>query len=300
VNRQPWRVLTGEMLAYVDDCLPRLERAILEDSIAAIPEINDQIAHWLSQNEAIRAAFPERVAARTPNALRGGANRTFALDAGARPLKPARESWEPDRRPGAVAHSNLRPPRPGAALRARARRAKPKRNALVIARRMLFVSAGALAFWAAGGLARENDPGEFASAATAAYRTFADDGTRPVEIATSNFDALNQWFASQIVAVRPLADAAVPGLNLIGGRVVPGAFTSAEYWLYENGRHERIALEIEAIDAPPESGVAVDAVGEIARAFWTGAGRRFALVGRAPRAQLAELARLLRQGQARR
>jgi anti-sigma factor RsiW len=299
VKRQPWRVLTGEMLAYVDNCLPRAERAILEDSIAAIPEVNDQIALWLSQNEAIRAAFPERAVARAPNGPRGSASRSFAPDPGTRSAKPAREGWEPDRRPGPVSPANLRLPRPGAALRARAQRAKVKRNAFAIARRILLVSLGALAFWMAGGLPRGGDAGQFASAATAAYRTFAGNGTRPVEIMTSNFDALNQWFASQIVATRPLADPAIPGLDLIGGRVVPGAVSSAEYWLYENARHERIALEIEAIDAPPGSNVAVDAVGDIARALWTGAGRRYALVGRAPPAQLAELARLLRQNQAR-
>ena len=163
---------------------------------------------------------------------------------------------------------------------------------------MFSVLAGVVAFSVAGVFFFSNPSPEFAKAATAAYRTFADNGTRPVEIATSDRDVLNRWFAPQVLRAQKIPDLAAAGLTLVGGRIVPGAFSSAQYVLYENPQHERIALAIETIDAPPETKVEIGQIGAVLCASWTGTGHSLALVGRVSRARLAELARIVREDEA--
>jgi hypothetical protein len=52
---------------------------------------------------------------------------------------------------------------------------------------------------------------------------------------------------------------------------------------------------MEVVDAPPETDFVIDDAGGILCASWTGAGHSFAIVGRASRARIDELARLVRE-----
>jgi anti-sigma factor RsiW len=297
VNREFRRASTGEMLAYVDDCLSPGARAAFKDRMIENPEINNQIGLWLAQNEAIRAAFPVPPDSRISTAAGEPAPRSLAAELAPPGSRIIWDGGDLDRRPRALVRTGVRPPQPDSISPAPARQAKPRRNALFVARRMLSVLAGVLAFWAAGAFFG-NPSAEFARAATAAYRTFADSGTRPVEIATNDRDALNKWFAPQILRAQKVPDLAAAGLILLGGRIVPGAFSPAQYVLYENLQHERVALEVEAIDAPPETKVEISQIGAVLCASWTGTGHSFALIGHVSRARLAELARLVREDQA--
>ena len=297
MNREFRRVSTGEMLAYVDDCLPPGARAAFKDRMIENPDINNQIDLWLLQNEAIRAAFPAPSDSRASAAAGESARRSFAAELASPSAQIMWDGGDLDRRPRVVVRPDVRPPQPDAIPLAPARQVRPRRNALFVARRMLSVLAGVLAFWVAGALFG-NPSAEFAKAASAAYRTFADNGTRPVEIATSDRDALNKWFAPQVLRAQKIPNLAAAGLSVLGGRIVPGAFLSAQYVLYENPQHERIALAIEAIDAPPETNVEIGQIGPVLCASWTGTGHSFALIGHVSRARLAELARLVREDEA--
>jgi anti-sigma factor RsiW len=284
------------MLAYVDDCLPPRDRAALEERMIEHPEIKSQIEAWLSQNQAIRAAFsadpPFRLASTADDGPAAGS-------LGRRPAQTRRAAGQEggalDRRAVTVGLPGGSRRGPGAAPNAPARKAGPKRNARAFARRVLRVLAAALVLWAAGAVVSDHH-GEAARAAAVAYRTFAGNGTRPVEIATSDSGALNQWLASQIAGAAHVPDLTAAGVVLIGGRIVPGAAAPAEFLLYENRRRERIAIEIEAVDSPPETAVADHESGDVHCASWTGAGHSFAIVGRGPAERLAELARLVRDG----
>jgi anti-sigma factor RsiW len=295
VNRETRRVSTSQMLAYVDDCLPRSDRAAFEDNVAEDPKIGDLIDLWLLQNEAIRAAFPDASSRRASAADSGFAARSVAFDAAAQDLEAAPKDRELGRRPNALIRASVRLPQPDATPLPPAQRAKPARTALAIAQRYFCIVVGALAFWAAGDVFQGDDSADVARAATAAYRAFVGNATRPVEIATSDPSALDRWFAPQIPLARPIPDLAASGLILLGGRIVPGAFSPAQYLLYENAQHERLALEIETIDAPPESPVEIHEAGNVVCASWTGTGRSFVLVGRASRAKLGEWARDVRE-----
>jgi anti-sigma factor RsiW len=298
VNREFRRVSTGEMLAYVDDCLPPGARAAFKDRMIENPEIDNQVGLWLSQNEAIRAAFPVPSDSRASAAAGESARRSFAPELASPASQVMWDGGELAQRPNALARAVVRPPRPNSIPPAPASQAKPGRHALFVARRMFSILVGVMAFWVAGALPFSDPSLEFAKAATAAYRTFADNGARPVEIATSDRDALNKWFAPQLLRAQKVPDLAAAGLSLLGGRIVPGAYSSAQYVLYENQQHQRFALAIEAIDAPPETNVEINQIGAVPCASWAGTGHSFALIGHVSRARLAELARLVRADEA--
>lgn len=280
------------MLAYVDDCLPRNARAAVEEGMIESPEIAGQIDLWLLQNEAIRAAFPD------PSGRAQTVSNSFAPPklAANRAAEFVRAASEPDRRPNALPRTNVRLPRPNAASPAPARPVARKKRGPAPAQRICFTLAGAMAFWAAGALFGADQSKELARAATAAYHTFSESGARPVEIASSDREALSKWFAAQMPDVREVPDLAASGFVLLGGRIVPGGFSPAEYLVYENPRHERIALQIEALNAPRETDVAFRETDGVLTASWTGSGGGFALLGHAPRARFIELARLIRRG----
>ena len=298
MNREFRRVSTGEMLAYVDDCLSPGARAAFKDRMIENPEINNQIGLWLAQNEAIRAAFPIPPDSRISTAAGESAPRSVAAELAPPGSRILWDGGDLDRRPRVLLRTGVRPPQPDSISPAPARQTEPTRNALLVARRMLSILVGVVAFWVAGVFFFSNPSVEFAKAATAAYRTFADNGTRPVEIATNDHDALNRWFAPQVQRAQKVPDLTAAGLILLGGRIVPGAYSSAQYVVYENQLRERIAVEIEAIDAPPETKVEISQIGAVLCASWTGTGHSFALTGHVSRARLAELARFVREEEA--
>ena len=192
------------------------------------PEINNQIDIWLFQNEAIRAAFPVPSRSRVSAAEGELAGRSFAPELASPGSRAIRGGEELDWRPNALPRASVGPPpRPEAIPLAPARQAIPRWNALIALRRMLSILIGVVVFWVAGVFFFSDHSVEFAKAATAAYRTFADNTTRPVEIATSDRESLNRWFAPQILRALAISDLSGAGLILLGGRIVPGAFSPA-------------------------------------------------------------------------
>jgi anti-sigma factor RsiW len=293
VKRDLRRVSTADMLAYVDNCLPRIDRAALEDRMSEAPEIKAQVDFWLLQNKAIRAAFPDRPPRLASTAGGVFARRSFAPELARQSLRTLREAKEIGRPPSALARTGDPFPKHDAPPLASTPRAEPKRSAR--GRRIVRICAGAVALAAAGAVVFAANPAaERARGAVAAYRTFADSGTHPVEFATGDREALTHWFAPQLPHAGPVPELAPSGPALIGGRIVPGAFSPTEFVLYETPRHERFALEIEPIDSPPETDVEIRESGGVLCASWMGMGRSFALVGRASPAQMRELARLVR------
>jgi anti-sigma factor RsiW len=256
-------------------------------------ELRSQVENWLAQNEAIRSAFPDQ------SAKPGAAGWTVAdwllvPDLPRQNAKRATEGGQIDERARIVGHVGERPHKPGEPPAALARKGRAR------ARRMLPGLAAAVALWAGAAILLSGNGGApFAKAATAAYRTFAEGRARPVEIATTDRDALNRWFSAQMSGAAPIPDLKTSGLALIGGRIVPGASSPAAFLIYESPRRERFAIAMEAVDAPPETDLAIDDSGGVLCASWTGAGHSFAIVGRASRGRLAELARLVREGGAR-
>jgi anti-sigma factor RsiW len=281
MNREPRSLSTGQMLAYVDACLSPADRAALEVRMAKAPEMKRQIDLWLAQNEAIRAAFP---AAPTRSGV-AAAGRASADAPSAR------------RRPNFRRLDLDRTPLPDAAP---VQATKAARETGARLWRACRIFAATLAIWTgAAFLLSDARLSDFVRAATADYRVFADNGTHPVEMASVDLRALNRWFAAQSILAAPLPDLAQAGLSLLGGRIVPGANSPAEFLLYETAQREHIALQIEPLDSAPESAIKTRGFGDVSSASWTQAGRSFVLVGTASGAKLTPLAELIRDGEPR-
>jgi anti-sigma factor RsiW len=89
-----------------------------------------------------------------------------------------------------------------------------------------------------------------ATRAAAMYRTFANDRTRPVEIAAAQKAELGRWL-SERTGLSLIPDFSSEGLKLVGGRVTPGEFGAAGFLLYEMTTGERIGVFLER--APDDS-----------------------------------------------
>jgi anti-sigma factor RsiW len=287
VRRGPRRVSPGDKHGYVDDCLTRADRAVVEDRMLEDPELRKQIEGWLAQNEAIRTAFADHSAWADATGGLGAASRSRFADPprlDAQGVAIGEDGGAPRRADGQAARRDEIAP---------ARAARPWRMRLLAS---LVGLAAALALWAgAATLLADRSAEAFAAAATASFRTFAESRARPVELATADRAALGRWFAPQLGDAAPVPDLSAAGLTLVGGRIVPGAFAPAAFALYEDNRRNRIALQTEPADARPAGPIAIGQAGGLADASWTRAGRSFALVARAPAARLDELARRIRE-----
>lgn len=293
MNRPSRRALAGQMLAYVDDCLPPEDRQALENTMTESPEIRRQIEEWLWQNQAIRAAFAEPAA--------GGrlATTAFIPAWAPRAAETKRQGDDPDLRLPAIAPARERRSGGGAAALPAARRAiRARGRGAAVARRIFRALAGALALWCVSAAVWPRDPSTgFVAAGAAAYRTFAVNPTRPVEVTTRDRAAVERWFAAQGVRVAPIPDLSAAGLALLGGRIIPGAFSPAQFMLYENARRERVGVAIEPLDSPPTSAIVFSDSGGVPSASWTGAGHGFAVLGAASGAPIARLALMIRDGE---
>lgn len=286
--------LAAEMLAYVDGCLSQREREALEGRMVEFPEIGKQIQQWRAQNELVRAAFadPSPRPFRPVVARPASARSVSAGPAQNRPTPKApasRQSREPERRPRVVAPAS-------AAQRSSATDAGRGASG----RRVCWTLAGALLLWVASAALPPPDPSlAFLEASAAAWRTFAGNTPHPVEIATSDRGAVDRWFATQLGRPAPVPDLAGAGLVLLGGRIVPGAFSPAQFLLYQGARGARVGVAIEALDSPPATSAVLDESGGARRASWTAAGHGFAIFGGASRAQITRLVRMVRDGASR-
>lgn len=295
MNRRPRSALTAEMLAYVDDCLPPEERLTFESRMAGDPQIKNQVAQWLFQNQAIRAAFREPLDKPAPVAARALAAKGPAADWAPQTIRILRESKALERRQAAANRTAPAPRKADPAPAVRMLGAKQRWPSVAL--RVFHTLAAALALWTAEAFVfSDGRSSAFVAAGAAAYRTFAPGATRPVAIATADRAILNKGIAAQIGRALPAPDLSSAGLILLGGRIVPGAASPASFALYEDSQRERIGLYVEALDSPPAAQVEVKVCGDMLCASWTADGHGFALIGRLSRAKMIEMARLISDG----
>lgn len=264
--KTPERVSDAELHALVDGQLGEARAREVAAWLGAHPQEAQRVGGWRAQNDAIRRAFP-----------------VPARDRAAAPLRP--EATPP------LAASDV-----GAArltdYRARARR----RRALAIS--LAFATGAALAAGVAFAIqkmseatARQPEPvrveivragPDSGAAAAAAWRAYAQDRTRAVEIGARDRAALAAWIGDR-AGLTPLPETA--GLKLVGGRVLPGHATNAAFLLFETGDGERLALVAEASALEP---VATTPPGadQLNAVAWKSGGFVFALAGPVSRARL--------------
>ncbi len=234
-----------DALRYVDDRLDEDRRAAFRLHLAGEPDTAARVQLWARQNDMLRSAFAGVAAEPVPLWLR--------LDQ----LAP-----EPDRVPlqpvpalGPVARVTKLPP-----ARAPVRRGGRMQ---VLAAALLLTAAGGLAIAASRALLPVPDEdgftataGEQTARAADAFRTFALDPTRPVELTATDRGALESWLSQRVglpIRAPELRDA---GWTLLGGRTTPGESGPAAFLVYDSGAGQRLGLYVSRATALTASGPA--------------------------------------------
>jgi anti-sigma factor RsiW len=262
----------SDLHAFVDGELDAENRRRIEDHLHNHAEDAALVEGWRRQNAALRAAFAQTVKEPVPAGLRTASVTSLTRSFGSG-VNWARFS-----------------PSKGASLRAMRRsdtsRRPPRRPAIIMS--LLTLLAGAVVAGAAllaftGPASPPSapqramiEPPGLVAHAQLAYLTFAQD-SRPVEIGADRKAELATWLGERAGFGR-LPDLADVGLELIGGRLVPGVISPAGLLIYQSAAGARAALYFERAggerpSAPPKTAPGLAAV------EWRAAGFAFILIG---------------------
>lgn len=182
----------------------------------------------------------------------------------------------------ALAGVSRLPPNPAldpVAIR-RALRLRSQRRLLLCASFLVVLGLGALGGWQAHSLsiAATHPPMDDA---VEAYRIFATDRLRPVEMTAQDADGLQSWLSARLGRPMALPNLAPYGFDLLGGRLLSTPDGAAALLMYEDGNGQRISFYIRPSKRFPGglSGLRHD--GGLTTKYWFRTGYGFAVVGRA-------------------
>ena len=208
--------------------------------------------------EAFLATAP--AAAAKVAALRRDAENLRAMLAGGMNLWPANPALDP------------------AYIRRRLRARRTQRLSLA-ASFVLALILGSAGGWYAHSRVASNVPVPMADAVDA-YRVFATDRLRPVELRASDAADLQSWLSTRLGRPMALPDLGIYGFKLLGGRLLSTADGPAAMILYEDVDGQRISFYLRPSTRfpPGTSGRRTDR-GLLAK-YWFHNGYGFAVVGR--------------------
>lgn len=264
----------SELHAFVDGELDAERRRHIEEHLHKNAEDAALVEGWRRQNAALRAAFASAAKEPLPASLRrskNGAGRSFGSGVNWARFSPSKAS-------------SLRSMRRSDTSRRVGRRPTIAVSILTLVAGAIVAGAALLAFT---GPATPPDktariaatPG-FVARAHIAYLTFAQD-SQPVEIGAEQRAELSAWL-SERAGFGGLPDLTAAGLELLGGRLVPGVLGPAGLLLYEAKSGVRVGLYFERADGqappsePPKTAPGLLAV------EWRAGGLAFVLLGPLP------------------
>lgn len=262
----------SELHAFVDGELDAESRRRIEDHLHRHAEDAALVEGWRRQNAALRAAFVQTAKEPPPGLRSASVTSLRSLGSG---VNWARFS-----------------PSKAASLRAMRRsdtsRRPPRRPTIVTTLLTLFagalVAGGALlAFTGPAAPPAEKiarppaDPASFSARAQIAFQTFVPDA-RAVEIGADRGAELSAWLDERAGFGR-LPDLGAAGLELLGGRLVPGVFGPAGLLIYRSGAGARAILYFERAAGERQSGPPPRTASGLATAEWRAGGLAFVLMG---------------------
>lgn len=194
-----------------------------------------------------------------------------------------------------LAGASLLPPNPRLDPRAirRELRQRSRRRAMLCASLAVALGIGALGGWEARSMSLAGAPAPMDDAVEA-YRTFATDRVRPVEMTARDGGDLQTWLSGRLGRPVALPDLAPYGFDLLGGRLLSTANGPAVLLMYEDRGGQRVSFYIRPSSRSGElTGTRRD--GGLATKYWFRGGYGFAVVGRAddPRIEEVQEAALL-------
>jgi anti-sigma factor RsiW len=193
-----------DLQAWVDGRLTPERSEAVEAYLTAHPEQRTRLSQYAGQRRALRVAFAEQ---ETPIPAR---------------MRVAR-------------------------LTASARQRQHRRSAQVAAAILLFLLGG-LAGWTVGefggpvGWSAASAARTIVADAIAAHRTFEVEVRHPVEVTAAQQAHLAEWLSNRLGRQVIVPDLTALGLQLMGGRLLPGEGGPAAQLMYDNGEGKRLSL----------------------------------------------------------
>lgn len=186
------------------------------------------------------------------------------------------------------------------ALGERPRRALP---AMAFAASLLLFLAGGAAGWAGRTLLAPPAsvaPAEHMADAAAAWRVFANDPLRPVELRPQDGAEFAPWISARLGRRIEVPDLDALGLRFIGGRLLATEAGAAALFLYDDDRGARVSVYVRPVRGErPGEGVRVrDDAGAQTR-FWYQSGFGYAVTGPADAGVVEPATRVVREAYAR-
>jgi len=122
-----------------------------------------------------------------------------------------------------------------------------------------------------------------------AYNLYVVEVRHPVEVTGAEAAHLTQWLSKRLGYAVRAPNFAPVGLQLIGGRLLPGPSGGAAFFMYEGPTGERYTLYCARHDAP-ESALRYRAAGPVAAYYWIDENRAYVVSGPADRDRLLKIA----------
>jgi anti-sigma factor RsiW len=156
--------------------------------------------------------------------------------------------------------------------------------------------AGGAGGWALRGKALPPQTGTAALAREAAssYAVYANDATRPVELAAAERGALDSWFSRRLARPIRAPNLQAAGLTLIGGRLVATEHGAAALYLYQDRVGRRLVVYLRPMQVERTDHMQLRRDGAIGGWTWADDGLGFGVFGTAPVDRLHGAANIVR------
>jgi anti-sigma factor RsiW len=164
---------------------------------------------------------------------------------------------------------------------------------------ILIFSAGAAAGWGVSEYARPGAPAASAPAtaerALTAHLVYVSEVLHPVEVAADQKAHLVKWLSKRMGHRLIAPDLAAAGMNLIGGRLLPGAEAAAAQLMYEDASGKRVTLYVGSNPQNKQTAFRLAERGPVRTFYWLDGPFGYALAGDLEEDRLLDLARLVYQ-----
>lgn len=138
-------------------------------------------------------------------------------------------------------------------------------------------------------------PAPMADAADA-YRVFAIDRNRPVEMGADNVDHLQKWLSTRLGTPISLPDLRSEGFDLLGGRLLATSDGPAALVFYQDHDGERVSIYVRPSDRFPEGTRGTRDDGGLMTKYWYKKGYGYALVAKSSDPRIVGLESAIRMG----
>ncbi|HXA39643.1 MAG TPA: anti-sigma factor [Phenylobacterium sp.] len=155
----------------------------------------------------------------------------------------------------------------------------------------LALAAGLAGGWAMRGVAvPQNGVAALAREAAESYRVYANDTTRPVEIAAADEPKLVAWVSDRLQRRVVPPDLTAAGFRLLGGRLVTTPHGPAAMFLYEGAKSERLAVVVRPMANDETTRMSEHGDHGVGGVAWANKGLGYSLVGSASARELHPIA----------